>query len=246
MADGGGRANTISKVEIAARMLAAGNGTGSPLSGRVDTVGAVPAESRGEVVGIRWKGTREEGAARSIDGGTRATALHGWSRAGGVAALPSFRPDHDAVAAMSHVEAVPAALLRVYALQAWHDWPLVERAALVVITGKASREAVCDAMGRILWRVAAVSQDERAKQLRMRASDYRALTRDAGRLLWRWLNRAASQLLAAMKGTGESNHRTRSDPCGSRAETWWHPERKWTDSHPAVGMYRANTTPFRK
>lgn len=222
MADGSGRAAVgISAIERAARILAASDGTGSFLKCNVNQVGAVPSEQRGEVVPIAWRGKREESAARKIDGGTRATAMHTWGRSASTTALPSFRPDRDALAALARVEAVPGALLRVFALEDWQAWRVVELAALVVITGKGSREAVCDAMGRILWRVAAVSQDDRAKSIGMRASDYRQLTRKAEALLLRWLDRGARQLLAAIKGTGEPTHASGSDPCGFMRQGWW-------------------------
>lgn len=237
MADGGRAGEPITRVEIAARMLAAASSPGSFMRCHVATIGDVPAESRGEVVGIAWRGGREESAARSIGGGTRAAALHGWSRAGGKAALPSFRHDMDAVAGMGRVERVPAALLSVYALQAWHEWPLVEKAALVCITGRGSREAVCDAMGRILWRVAAVSQDRRASMLGMRAASYRTLTGDAEALLKRWLHRGACQYLDGVQALKETRKAVgwnvrpfgSSEPCALRSETWWHPKRKRTD-----------------
>lgn len=250
MADGGER--PITRVEMVAGMLAASSGTGSFLRADVGTVGKVSAETRGEVVGIAWKGTREESAARSIGNGSRASALHAWSRDSGVSALPSFRPDRDAIVAMGRVEAVPAALLRVYALEAWHEWSTVEAAALVVIAGRGAREAVCDAMGRILWRVAAVSQDGRARALGMRAGDYRALPRKAEGLLWRWLDRAAGQFMDRLReikrtrkawGLEEPRPDGRS-PCGFKSETWWHPERPFrTDLHPTDGIQGANTTP---
>ena len=222
MADGSGRAAVgISAIERAARILAASNGTGSFLRGNVKQLGAVPAESRGEVVGIAWRGQREESAARGIQGGARAAAMHAWGRSATTTALPSFHPDRDALAAMGRVEAVPGALLRVYALEAWSEWPVVEWAALVCVTGRGSREAVCDAMGRILWRVAAVSQDDRAKSIGMRASDYRLLTREAEALLMRWLDRGARQLLGALKGSGDPTHASGSDPCGFRRHGWW-------------------------
>lgn len=221
MADGSRSAENIGAVEHAARILAAGNGTGAFLRCATLEVGAVENETRGDVVGIAWRGMREESAARSIENGTRAAAMHAWTRSGGTMALPSYRADTDALAALAGVEMVLGELLRVYALQEWHRWPLVERAALVCVTGRGSREAVCDAMGRVLWRVAAVSQDERAKLLRMRAADYRALTRKAEGLLSRWLDRGARQFLAAMKGTGAPQHRTGSDLCGLRRVTWW-------------------------
>lgn len=222
MADGSGRAVVgISAVERAARVLAASDGTGSFLKCHVGQVGAVPSESRGEVVGIAWRGRKQESAARKIQGGTRAPAMHTWGRSATTTALPSFHADRDAIAAMGRVEAVPGALLRVYSLEDWRAWPVVELAALVCITGKGSREAVCDAMGRILWRVAAVSQDDRAKSIGMRASDYRQLTRKAEALLMRWLDRGARQLLAALKGTGEPTHASGSDPCGFRRQGWW-------------------------
>lgn len=185
---------------------------------------------------VAWRGHREESAARRIGEGTRAPALHRWVRSEGVAALPSFRPDRDAVAALGRVEAVPAAALRVYALEQWEAWPTVEMAARVVIIERGSREAICDAMGRILWRRAAVSQDDRAKALQMRATTYRTLTRRAERLLWRWLNRGGRQLLAGMASIkaerrlidavqgGDSLRGGRSDPHGFRASSWWKPD----------------------
>lgn len=238
MADGGRIG--VGKVERAARMLAAGSGTGSYVAARVD-VGQQVVESRGESVGIAWRGTREESAARSIGRGTRSPALHTWTRDRGTVALPSFRPDVDAVAALAGVEAVPAAWLAVYALEEWHRWPMVERAALVVITGKGAREAVCDAAGRILWRRAAVSQDDRARLLAMRASAYRQRTGNAERLLWRWLDRAADQFHEQLRILKEikRSHRLQSprmgtrSPCGLRAETWWHPERYADGNTPA-------------
>lgn len=233
----------VSRVETVARMLAGASGCGSFLSASVAHVGQVTAETRGEVVGVAWRGTREESAARSIDGSTRARAMHAWTRAAGTTALPSYRPDPDVVAAMAGVEAVPCALLRVYALEDWQAWPMVEMAAMVVITGKGSREAVCDAMGRILWRVAVVPQDERARQLHMRAADYRALTRKAECVLLDWLDRAAEQcqdrlrqikLLKTEYGLKEKPA-GRSDPCGLKVETWWHPER---DGFTPCGLHR--------
>ncbi|KGM54174.1 hypothetical protein N799_09840 [Lysobacter arseniciresistens ZS79] len=234
MADGG-RAG-ISTVERAARLLAASYGQGSALGCKVDQVGAVDHDTRGSTVAIAWRGHREESAARQIGEGTRARAMHRWVRSEGVAALPSFRPDRDAVAALGRVETVPGALLRVYALEQWSAWPMVESAALVVVAGKGSREAVCDAMGRILWRVAAVSQDERARLLGMRAATYRTHTRKSEALLWRWLDRGAGQLLAGMAAIKAERRRVesvqggdplrggRSEPCGFRAECWWKPD----------------------
>ena len=113
--------------------------------------------------------------------------------------MPRFYPDKDAVAAIFKVEKVPAALMRVYALEHWHDWPTVEHAALIVIDGKGAREVVCDAMARILWRVADVSKDDKAKQLGMRAASYRHRTQNAELLLYRRFDRAGAQLFKAIR-----------------------------------------------
>lgn len=213
-------------------MLAAGFGTGSTLNGRTELV-AVDGDARGAAVPVAWAGQREESAARSIAGGSRTPAMRRWSRSAAVVALPSFKPDRDAVAALGRVEAVPAALLRVYALEDWQAWPVVEMAAMVVVSGRGAREAVADAMSRILWRVAAVSQDNRAKDLRMRASSYRALTGEAEVVLRRWLDRGATQHLQAVAeikqevGLVERVQGARpvvgsgSDPNGMRACRWW-------------------------
>ena len=189
----------IGIVEKAARKLAASYGTGSYLKCIRDLMNTANVKSRNENLGIAWRGTREESAARRINSSTNANALHRWTLAGGVVSLPRFYPDKHAIAAMFKVEKVPAALMRVYALEHWHDWPTVEHAALIVIDGKGAREAVCDAMARILWRKAVVPKDDRAKQLGMRAQSYRALTGKAELLLWRWLDRAGAQLLKAMR-----------------------------------------------
>ena len=75
MADGG-RADSIGVVETAARMLAAGYGTGSFLRANVAELGIASQESRGEVVGVAWRGTREESAAKRIGDSGRASAMH--------------------------------------------------------------------------------------------------------------------------------------------------------------------------
>lgn len=148
--------------------------------------------------------------------------------------LPHFRRDTMPMLAMAAVDAVPAALLRLYALEDMRGWPLIERAALVCITGKGAREAVHDAMARILWRVAAASKADRARELHMRGYKFLQLTNRAERLLRRWLGMGARQLLDAHREL--QRHRRgnpllqdckggRSDPCGLRRETWWHPER---------------------
>lgn len=182
-------------VELAARMLAAAYGTGSVL--RCDTT-EVAAREGTEVVGIAWRGKREESAARAIGGCTRAPQLHTWARAGKVA-LPAVRGDVLTVGAMAGVERVPAALLSVFALQDWQQWPLVERCALHVITGRGAREAVCDAMACILWRRATMAKQDRARELRMRSADYSGLVARADALLRRWLERGARQLVAQLK-----------------------------------------------
>ncbi len=232
MADGG-RADSIGVVETAARMLAAGYGTGSFLRANVAELGIVSQESRGAVVAVAWRGSREESAAKRIGDSGRASAMHAWTRRAGAVALPSFRTDLVSVAALSGVEAVPAALLRVFALEDWQAWPLVERAIVHAVGVPHAEVAARDAMARILWRTAEVAKAARAKQARMRYASYIELTGRMERILLRWLRIGATQYMDTHKRLTHARKRLpcgpaahASDPCGFKRETWWRPERK--------------------
>lgn len=71
----------------------------------------------------------------------------------------------------------------------------MKRFALAV---RPDQTALQDALERVLFRVASIPQDERARQLGVRASRYRARTGAAESMLRGWLERAANQFLAAL------------------------------------------------
>lgn len=230
----------LSPLELASRMLAAGYSHGGYCIASVSQFG-LDADTPGDALAVSWRGKREESAAKGVRGSGRASALHTWTRSAGVAALPSFSRDPLLVAAQSGIEAVPRAILRVYALEAWADWGLVERAAAYAMPGRHAETAARDAMARILWRVADTPKNERAKQCQVRASNYRALTNRAEVALRRWLAMGAAQYLAEHSRLTKARKllptETRSGPGSApaafRSESWWHPERLGTDLHPA-------------
>lgn len=91
------------------------------------------------------------------------------------------------------------AIFRLYAREEWQHWPILQKAT---VAGMApcwyADQAAADAMARILWRRAPVSQDARARTLGVRSMDYRRATRQAEALLRSWLHGAALAYLAAL------------------------------------------------
>lgn len=93
------------------------------------------------------------------------------------------------------------AVFRLYALQEWHQWKPLERATLAGMAPRAFAAAAAqDAMARILWRRAPASIEHRARELRIRTSEYRAATRQAEALLRSWLHMAALAYLRTLGG----------------------------------------------
>lgn len=89
--------------------------------------------------------------------------------------------------------------IRLFALQDWSQWPCIESHVVSAMPFSFySRTAACDAMSRILWRLAEVSQERRALQLSIRASDYRRATRHAESIIRGLLLTASISYLAAL------------------------------------------------
>lgn len=125
--------------------------------------------------------------------------FHHWKRCKGIAVMPRVRPHPNALGALAFakLDGPLEDWLLLYALQDWHRWPRVRRYAIAC---RPDPDAVDDAAQRILFRRAATSQDDRAKQLGVRAMDYRERTRTAERMLRAWLERAAIGYLSALDG----------------------------------------------
>ena len=205
----GRRADSDDTVDRAARQLAAAFGGGSAW-----TSGVVYGKSYGidgdfENHRSLTVAEREErrGRRRYIDKPTRDAegklAVHGlrsW-RSHTFVATPSFLPAHDALAAlaMAKLDGPLEAILLLYATgDVERFWPVVERFGLACVRSAFAYEALTDAMQRILCGRAAISMDDRAKQLGFRASGYRHLTRSVEARLRMWLTEAARRFLVAL------------------------------------------------
>ena len=109
-------------------------------------------------------------------------------------ATPSFVPGYDALGALAMAK-LNGPLEAILLLYATGD---VERFGLACVRTAFASEALTDAMQRILCGRAAISMDNRAKQLGVRASGYRGLTRSVEVRLRRWLKIAADRFIGAL------------------------------------------------
>lgn len=127
----------------------------------------------------------------------RIREFHHWRRERGVAVMPRVRPNRNALIALAdaRLDGPLEDWLRLYALQEWARWPAVRRYALLV---RPDPPAVHDAAERVLFGLARVSQEARARELTVRHATYRARTRAAELMLREWLARGASQFLEAL------------------------------------------------
>lgn len=123
--------------------------------------------------------------------------FHHWKRSAVIAVMPRVRPKVSALGAlgMAKLGGPLEDWLLMYALQDWTRWPKVRRFALAV---RPDPPALEDAVHRILFRVAPVAQDVRARELGVRANTYRARTAAAEKMLLGWLERAANGVLNSM------------------------------------------------
>lgn len=205
----GRRADSEDTVERAAKILAAAFGCGSSW-----TAGVVYGRSFGmdgdfenhrsltvaEREGRRGRAKYIEKPTRDQNGVLTMHGVRSW-RTHTFVATPSFVPGYDALGAlaMAKLEGPLEAILLLYATgDVKRFWPAVERFGLACVRNAFASEALTDAMQRILCGRAAISMDDRAKQLGIRASSYRAATKQSHALLWRWLTQAANRFYAAM------------------------------------------------
>lgn len=204
MADGGQTVDQWDLVERAARRLARALGTGyawAPDVNEVADVGPdreVAAPSSG--LAICRLGQVTEQAAWSIDGTKHLRRQQRWANCGGVVAVPSYRMDQDALAALSFAK-LDGPLEAILLLYATGDvpryWPTVERYGLAVRRAVFAREALSDAMAVVLClrQREKIPLDVRAKILGVRAASYREEVRRSRVLLAGWLERAAHRYM---------------------------------------------------
>lgn len=207
MADGGQTVDQWDLVELAARRLARAFGTG--YGWRPDVNEAVMSGPGREVaplssaLAISRRGQVTEGAAKSVGGSGHVRRQQQWMQYGGVVAVPSYRLDSDALAALSFakLDGPLEAILLLYATgHVNRYWPTVKRFGLVAKPGRFVDEGLTDAIQRILVGRAAISQDDRARQLHVRALTYRAVSQQCEALFRRWLIRASVGFINAIMG----------------------------------------------
>lgn len=204
MADGGQTVDQWDLVERAARRLARALGPGHGWRPDVREAtrggGATTLPPQSPALAISRRGQVTEGAAKSIGGSRHVRRQQEWSKSRGVVAVPSYRQDSDALAALSFAK-LDGPLEAILLLYATGDvnryWPTVKRFGLAGKAAWADDCAITDAMQRILCGRAAISQDARAKELRVRADTYRSQTRNSEAVIRNWLNRAAAIFLYA-------------------------------------------------
>lgn len=167
--------------------------------------------SRAELVNVGHRGHVTEQAARSTSWcKTSVRRQHAWTLHGGVVALPFSKPDPGDLAALSYAQLskLEHHLLIAYALEDIQAWYCTENALEPIsFNGRSGAIAWRDAMARIMYRFAATQIDDRAKQLCVKATDYRRATRRA-----EWILRA-NLIAAAKKYNNQKPYR--SIPMGS-------------------------------
>jgi hypothetical protein len=205
----GRRADSEDTVERAAKILGAAFGCGSSW-----TAGVVYGRSFGmdgdfenhrsltvaEREGRRGRAKYIEKPTRDQNGVLTMHGVRSW-RTHTFVATPAFVPGYDALGAlaMAKLEGPLEAILLLYATgDVKRFWPVVERFGLACVRNAFASEALTDAMQRILCGRAAISMDDRAKQLGVRASGYRGLTRAVEARLRQWLSTGARRYLACL------------------------------------------------
>lgn len=161
---------------------------------------ADPDNAPGDRMPVAWRGTLEEGAAKSIRGSSAAKQQRAWSRSGRAAVMPCHRSSCDvsAALAMAKLEGPLEPLLLLVCCEDLSRWPEVERYAVASLRHPFAREAVTDAMHRILWRRPVMPLEARAKSLHVRKDNYAKLRAIAEQALSEWLVDASGRFLAAL------------------------------------------------
>ena len=201
----GRRADTDEEViERASRILARALGYGSPWFATTIDAPYEPGaddDPKNYALAVCTPGMVTEQAAWSVGGSRHVRRQRIWRQSAYRVAIPVCRPDYDALGALSlaKLDGPLEAILFLYATgDVERFWPVVERFGLACVRNAFASEALTDGMQRILCKRAAVSQDARAKDLGVRASVYRAATRNAEILLRRWLLTASGRFIAAL------------------------------------------------
>jgi hypothetical protein len=197
-------------IERAARILAAAFACGTPWISRVNYERPLDSSS-GDFANPRelFVAEREErrgkrkvlvATLRDEEGKIVTRRLRSW-RYHKCTANPIFNPAWDALGALAiaKLDGPLEATLLLYATGDVHRfWPTVELYGLACLRNAFAWEALTDAIQRILCGRAAISKDDRARQLGLRASTYRELTGNAEAMMRRWLSEASSRFLAAL------------------------------------------------
>lgn len=182
------------QIDRASKRLAAAFGYGS---GWQSPILEMPdAETWGEgmaPLAIAHRGHVAEQAARSIGGCGHVRRQHAWANHAGMVAVPTASPDPMGQAALSFAQlrGPLEPLLLAYALESMPHWLKVEPFLHAVRPSRNAVVAGRDGMARIMYTEAATAIDLRARELGVRAADYRAETRGAEYVLRDWLMRAA-------------------------------------------------------
>lgn len=239
MADGSGRAGARygqkysdwaeRQVEKAARRVARMYGFGSGWRCATILHDSCDGDAGSVQLNIAHRGYITEQAARRLGRTTtHVRRQHAWSIHRGVVAVPIGTPDTAGMAALSFakLDGPEFPLLRAYACESFPDWLCVERFLWRELPSRNQVIAGRDAMARIMYGRAATAQDDRARDLGMRACAYRDETRAAEYVLRHWLLSACcrvnrcSDFYPPRLGASHGN--------GLRLESWWHPERNVT------------------
>lgn len=190
-------------MDEAARHLCRWRGTG--MAWHADVEWARPDDTEnaaGDRLPVVRRGKIVEGAARSIDGSGRARQQHKWVGSAKAAVMPCHRSSCDvsAALAMAKLEGPLEPLLLLVCCEDLRRWPEVERYAVASLRHPFGREAVTDAMHRILWRRSVLPLDQRAKVLGVRRERYARLRTLAEDMLRRWITEAAERFIESLHG----------------------------------------------
>lgn len=143
-----------------------------------------------------------------------------WKRTRSGRGVRVVRPIHSmdqcALEALVGIPKPLQATLLVYALQDARHWETVERYARAVLP-EAAHRGIPEGMYRLLKEP---SKRTRAKELRMRETEWDSMSRPALRLFEAWVERASTQFLQQLERQPRPSG---SHGNGHRTETWWRP-----------------------
>lgn len=211
------------EIERAARRVARAYGYGSGWRSPVRHHAEGNAEVGNAALSVVHRGRVVEQAGVRVPGAP-IRRHHAWSVHAGIVAMPSASPYAESVGALAGAGLTGPLwpLLKAYALESVDDWYAVEPFLWRALPTDNQVMAGRDAMARIMYRVAATAQTTRARQLRVRASDYRRETHVAEVTLLRWLLVAAR--MANLHTCPPTELPSASQGTGHRTETWWRRE----------------------